>query len=94
MNKGISLIGLIIGIISILVIVGIGILGFYPYIFGNASFIDVDFKFEKAYIYAGDEIIELEVDKWNDYEGEQIQIKTKDGKTYLVSSFNTILVNE
>ena len=39
--------------------------------------------------------MEIEIEQWRDYEdGEQIQIKGKDGKTYLVSSFNTILIKD
>ena len=38
--------------------------------------------------------MELDVESWKDYDGEQIQIKCKDGKTYLVSSVNIILVSE
>ena len=40
------------------------------------------------------EKLELNVKTWTDYDGEQIQIITEDDKVYLVSSFNTILINE
>ena len=39
------------------------------------------------------EVLEVEVDQWRDYEGEQIQIIAKDGTVYLTSSFNCILIN-
>ena len=38
--------------------------------------------------------IEVDIKKWNDYDGEQLQIVAKDGTVYLVSSYNTILIKE
>ena len=54
----------------------------------------MNYKFTKAITYIGNEKIELNIKKWNDYDGEQIQILTEDGKVYLVSSYNTILVGD
>lgn len=71
-----------------------GVVTCYPQIVGNKSWLDTKFEFTKAYIDLGDRTIEVEIDRWLDYEGEQIQIIAKDGSVYLVSSFNTILVNE
>ena len=49
--------------------------------------------FDKAIINLGNEVIEVEVDKWEDFEdGEQLQILTKDGTVYLTSSFNCTLI--
>lgn len=79
--------------IFLLIIVG-GVVACYPQIIGNKSWLDIKFEFTKAYIDLGDKTIEVEIDRWLDYEGEQIQIIAKDGSVYLVSSFNTILVNE
>lgn len=78
-----------IGVIIILLVVA-----FYKGIFGNKKILDLNYKFEKAIICIDDEKIELDIKRWNDYDGEQIQIETPDGKVYLVSSFNTILVSE
>ena len=36
----------------------------------------------------------VDIDSWADAEGEQLTITTKDGKRYLVSSFNCVLVEE
>jgi len=59
----------------------------------NQQMIDLDYTYNKAYCnYNGDKF-ELKIDKWNDYEGEQIQIKS-DGKTYLLSANNCYLVKE
>ena len=60
----------------------------------NKGMIDTNYHFTKCITWVGDKIIEIEIDKWNDYEGEQIQIKGKDGNVYLVSSMNSILINE
>ena len=37
---------------------------------------------------------ELKIDKWRDYDGEQIQIRAEDGKVYLISSANAVLVRD
>ena len=62
---------------------------------GNKKIIDVNYHFNKALVYLNNgEKIEIDIDKWNDYEGEQIQLIDKNGKVYLVSSYNTILIGE
>ena len=61
---------------------------------GNKDMFDTNYTYTKAIIYFGDEKIEIPIKQWCDYEGEQIQIIGTDGKTYLVSSFNTILIRE
>lgn len=82
-------------IIFYLIMLGILIWRFiFPSIGGNKKLLDLSYEFNKAIIYINGEKIELDIKRWNDYEGEQIQIETVDGKVYLVSSFNTILVNE
>jgi major membrane immunogen (membrane-anchored lipoprotein) len=61
----------------------------------NMSIIDTTYTFDKAIVYMGNEKIELEIKKWKDYDdGEQIQIETKDGKVYLTSMNNAILIKE
>ena len=62
---------------------------------GNYDLLDTEFKYTKAIVRMPDgEVVELEIDKWRDYDGEQIQIQTTDGKVYVVSSYNCVLVNE
>lgn len=61
---------------------------------GNRDMWDTNYTFNRCITYIGDERIEIEIEQWRDYEGEQIQIKGKDGKTYLVSSYNTILIKD
>ena len=57
----------------------------------NKQIVDLKLKFDYAYIKVGDEWKTVEVKKWNDYEGEQLQLVLKDGTTLLVSSMNCIL---
>jgi hypothetical protein len=53
------------------------------------------FSYDKAIIkLANDEVIEVQVKAWTDYEGEQIQITAKDGTVYLVNSVNCTLIRE
>ncbi len=63
---------------------------------GNKDIIDFNNNsFNKAIIKMPDDtVLEVKVNSWKDYDGEQIQIKGKDGKTYLVSSYNCILIKE
>ena len=79
---------------AIVICIGIIIIALYKGIFGNKKILDLNYTFKKAIIYMNDEKIELDIKRWNDYDGEQIQIETADGKIYLVSSFNTILISE
>lgn len=56
---------------------------------------DMHYQFDKAIVKMPDgEVREIDIDMWADYEGEQIQIKARDGNVYLVSSFNCVLVDE
>ncbi len=59
----------------------------------NKDILDLHYSYNKAYCnYDGDKFI-LDIDKWSDYEGEQIQIQSKD-KTYLISANKCYLVSE
>lgn len=84
---------LLTAIIIVALFVGIGE-GTVQNFGGNKQIFDTNAKYNKAYINIGNETIKVDVKKWKDYEGEQIQIVTTDGQVYLVSSYNTILVNE
>ena len=57
----------------------------------NYQLIDTTYKYDKAYVKIGEEWVDLEIRSWTDYEGEQLQLKLKDGSTLLVSSYNCIL---
>ena len=58
----------------------------------NYDLIDTNYSYDKAVINLGDKTITVSVDKWTDYEGEQLQIITKDGTVILTSSYNCILL--
>ena len=61
----------------------------------NKSWFDANYTFTKCRTWIGDEVLEIEIEEWTDYEdGDQLQIKGKDGNVYLVSANNSILINE
>lgn len=60
----------------------------------NKQLIDLNYKFDYAIIkLPNGEIVEGAIQSWNDYEGEQLQIKI-DGTVYLVSSINCVLLSK
>lgn len=62
---------------------------------GNEQMFDTNWRFNKAIIKLGDEVITVDVQMWRDYEdGEQLQITAKDGTVYLTSSYNCTLIYE
>lgn len=97
-NKGYIEAETIIGGIFALILIGFIGFGIFKFIYartaGNKIGIDMKYKFDKAIVNINGEKLELDIDKWSDYDGEQIQIITKDGQVYLVSSFNTILIGK
>lgn len=61
----------------------------------NKSLFDTNYTFTKCRTWIGSEVLEIEIESWTDYkDGEQLQIKGKDGNVYLVSANNSILINE
>ena len=54
---------------------------------GNLDMLDMNYTFD-----TDGTVKEIKIKKWCDYEGEQIQIIGKDGKTYLVSMNNAVLI--
>lgn len=52
---------------------------------GNKDIWDTNYTFDYAECYLNGEYQKYEIKKWRDYDGEQIQIKTKDGDLYLLS---------
>lgn len=88
----------VIGGIFIFIILAFFIFGIYRFVYsrivGNKTAIDMNYTFKKAIVCIADKKIELKVKSWKDYDGEQLQIVTEDGKVYLVSTFNTILISE
>lgn len=60
---------------------------------GNRSVFDSVWTYKKAIITVGDKVIEVEVDKWIDYD-TSIQIIAKDGQVYLTDLKNIVLMGE
>ena len=61
---------------------------------GNRDMWDTNYTYDKAICEIGGQYKEIEIKQWGDYEGEQIQIIGEDGKIYLVSTFNCVLIRE
>lgn len=59
----------------------------------NKQILDLDYDYDKAVCNYNGEKFTLEIDKWTDYGGEQLQIKSN-GKTYLLSANNCYLISE
>ena len=59
----------------------------------NYNAFDTNYTFDKAYVKVGEEWIHVDVEKWTDYEGEQIQLTLTDGTVMVVSRVNCILYN-
>ncbi len=61
----------------------------------NVQIIDTTWKYDKAYINVGNETIICEVSSWKDYENsDMIQVRCKDGRSFLGHSSAIILVDE
>ena len=61
---------------------------------GNHQFIDTTWTYNYAIIeLPNGEIIEGKVESWNDYEGEQLQVKIN-GVIYLTNSFQCVLMQK
>lgn len=61
---------------------------------GNRQLIDTKWNFKIARIAIGNEIIEVQVKSWLDYEGgdSSIQIVATDGTVYLTDKKNVLLI--
>lgn len=59
----------------------------------NKQLVDTTWSYERAIVeLPNGDIIEGKVSSWNDYEGDQIQVKI-DGKQYLVHSSDIVLIS-
>ena len=94
MKKHIRMISEILGYAAL--ILGIGGVFILSMTSCNKQIIDTTYSFDRAIIQiSNDEVINIEVSSWKDYEdGDQIQIKSKDGTTYLVHSSNVTLIKD
>lgn len=62
----------------------------------NKDMFDFVYGYDRAIIkLANDEVVEVKIKKWTDYEdGEQIQITAEDGTIYLTNSFRCDLIKD
>lgn len=60
----------------------------------NYKILDTTWTYDKAICEIGNEVKEIEIKTWNDYEGEQLQIIDYEGNVYLVSSYKCTLIKE
>lgn len=63
--------------------------------YSGYNFYDNDYHFNRAMISMPDgTILNVQIAKWSDAEGEQLTITAKDGTRYLVSSYNCVLIED
>lgn len=62
--------------------------------FYNRALFDTKWTFNKAILFNGNNALVLNIDKWGDYEGEQLKVKTEDGLILNLCSYNCKLIND
>ena len=79
-----------------IVIIAIMAVAFFGFNFlSNRQVFDTTYNFNYAYVQWPDGKAEkLKIKSWKDYEGEQIQIKTEEGNTYVFHSSKCVLASE
>ena len=60
----------------------------------NYDILDTENFFNKVMVLRGQTVTIMSIDKWTDYEGEQLQLSITDGPTMLTSAFQSILVDD
>lgn len=60
----------------------------------NKQLLDTNYSFKRAKIIIGDEVIEVKVKSWNDYDDTSIQITDENGTVYLTDIKNVVLINK
>lgn len=61
---------------------------------GNQQIFDTNYSFNKAIVFNENTACIIKISSWNDYDGEQLQLKLSDGTVILTSSFDTKLIND
>ena len=59
----------------------------------NKQIVDLKYTYNKAVCNYDGNKFELKIDKWNDYDGEQLQI-ISNGKVYLISANKCYLIKD
>lgn len=61
----------------------------------NYQLLDTTLSYDTAIIeLANGKVVEVEIESWCDYDGEQLQITAKDGTIYLTSSLRCDLIKK
>lgn len=60
----------------------------------NYDWIDTKWGFNKAIVMKDNSVVILPIDKWCDYEGEQLQLTITNGPTIVTAAYDTILLND
>lgn len=60
----------------------------------NYDLFDTKWGFNKAIVIKDNSVIILPIDKWCDYEGEQLQLKITNGPTIVTAAYDTLLLND
>lgn len=60
----------------------------------NYDLFDSKWGFNKAIILKDNSVVILPIDKWCDYEGEQLQLKITNGPTIVTAAYDTLLLND
>ncbi len=82
-------------LIVILVILIGGVFLFWEATHGNRQLVDLKNRFDRAYItLPNGEYIEGKVSSWTDYADSDVVQVTIEGKTYLTSYVNVILIDD
>lgn len=80
---------------KVIIIATILIISAFTFSGCNEQIIDTNYTFNRVIVTLNDGTkMEIEIKSWKDYDGEQLQLVGKDGKVYLVSSYNTILIKD
>lgn len=59
----------------------------------NKQILDVNYTYKKVICNYDGNKFELKIDKWYDYDGEQLQVKSN-GKTYLLSANKCYMIGD
>ena len=61
---------------------------------GNYDAFDTKYTFNKVIVFGDNSATIYEIQSWVDYDGEQLQIETKDGFYFVTSSYDSKLIDE
>ena len=94
MEKSDAIIGLSAVIVLVLIIVVI-LSVFLSKIKSNYGILDFNWNYSEAEIkYPNGSVEKVEIKKWWDYDGDQLQVLTKDGRIILTHSVNVVLIGK